>query len=65
NEWIPETVTQSVQNAPSGYHSTRGELGKCGGRGHGTLNYREWAVYDQHACVPVHLIVYSYTSTSE
>lgn len=65
NEWAAGTVSQSLLQAPTGYHSTRGDLGKCGGRGHGALNYREWAVYDERACVPVHLIVYSYTSTTE
>ncbi|RKP24306.1 hypothetical protein SYNPS1DRAFT_17398 [Syncephalis pseudoplumigaleata] len=55
----PSTMELERLCPPPGYHSSYGEAGKCG------LNYDEYAVFDEVACLPLLLYVYSYTSTTE
>ncbi|CAG8438201.1 575_t:CDS:2 [Ambispora leptoticha] len=61
-----ENVVQPKKTAPpEGYDSVYGAIGTCKSRGHGPLNWPEYAVYDPRAAIAVDYIVYSYTSTSE
>ncbi|CAG8435091.1 2932_t:CDS:2 [Ambispora gerdemannii] len=61
-----ENIVQQKKTAPpEGYDSVYGAVGTCRTRGHGSLNWPEYAVYDPRAAIAVDYIVYSYTSTSE
>ncbi|CAG8520825.1 9649_t:CDS:2 [Ambispora gerdemannii] len=62
--WEPEKVSQNARGPPKGYNSTWGRVGHCP-HGGSKLNYEEYAVYRQDACLPVNYIAYSYTSSSE
>ncbi|CAG8536305.1 6243_t:CDS:2 [Ambispora gerdemannii] len=62
--WEPEVVSQNARGPPEGYNSTWGRVGYCP-HGGAKLNYEEYAVYRQEACLPVNYIAYSYTSSSE
>ncbi|CAG8581218.1 12733_t:CDS:2 [Ambispora leptoticha] len=64
NPWAPESVAQNARGPPAGYNSTWGRVGHCP-HGGARLNYEEYAVYRQDACLPVNYIAYSYTSSSE
>ncbi|RKP10755.1 hypothetical protein THASP1DRAFT_12406 [Thamnocephalis sphaerospora] len=44
---------------PTGYHSSHGRAGTCG------LNYEEYAVFSDVACMPRYLYIYSFTETTE
>ncbi|KAG9307448.1 hypothetical protein G9A89_017278 [Geosiphon pyriformis] len=64
NPWQPEKVSQNATSPPSGFDSTWGRVGYCP-HGGAMLNYEEYAVYRQDACLPSNYVAYSYTSTSE
>jgi hypothetical protein len=57
--YTPSNPEFRRKNLPSGYHSIYGRAGSCG------LNYDEYAVFDEEACLPVFLYVYSYTFSAE
>ncbi|CAB4386060.1 ADP-ribosylation [Rhizophagus irregularis] len=64
NTWQPDRVSQNCRSPPAGHDSTWGRVGKCP-HGGAVLNYEEYAVYRNDACLPSKYIAYSYTSTNE
>ncbi|KAI8050843.1 hypothetical protein BDF22DRAFT_755352 [Syncephalis plumigaleata] len=57
--YTPSNMELNRKSLPSGYHSIYGKAGNCG------LNYDEYAIFDEEACLPVFLYVYSYKSSTE
>ncbi|KAG9286140.1 hypothetical protein G9A89_010154 [Geosiphon pyriformis] len=65
NPYNETVVNQTRTSPPAEYDSVYGGVGTCKSRGHGPLNWPEYAVYDPRAALAVEYIVYSYSSTSE
>ncbi|KAG0226979.1 hypothetical protein BGW42_003266 [Actinomortierella wolfii] len=54
------TDVSNFVSAPDGYHSVAAIPNI-----HPSMNYHEYVVYTSHACLPTHLVTYSFTATDE
>jgi hypothetical protein len=57
--YLPTQMEQDRRSLPQGYHSSHGRAGYCG------LNYDEFVLFQEAACLPRYLYIYSFASTSE